>query len=86
MIVGITEAEFASRMRRDIIPLKIQPRYNQDGWLGHLIGTKLSFDFGREENFDIMMSNLVRELSNRGRIRPAEHMLGVGGQGQSLSM
>ena len=59
------------RLHKEVIPLKLQPRYHPDGWLGRLIGTKLAFDFTSEDNIDNMMPNLVRELNNRGRVRAA---------------
>lgn len=64
-----TEAEYACRRRKDILPLRIQPKYNADGWFGRLIGAKMYFDFSREENLEIMMANLIRELGQRGRIK-----------------
>ena len=75
MLPLLTEAEFAFRLKKDLVPLRVQLRYNPDGWLGRLIGTKLSFDFSREENIESMVSNLVRDLGNKGRIRPMEQPL-----------
>ena len=62
-----TEVEHAVRLRKDIIPLRLQQKYNADGWLSSIINTKLSFDFSREENLESVTTALVRELGPRGR-------------------
>ena len=67
--LSITEAEYGLRLKKDVIPLRLQPRYHPDGWLGRLVGSKLAFDFTSEDNIDNMMPNLVRELNARGRVR-----------------
>ena len=72
-----SEAEYACRRRKDILPLRIQPKYNADGWFGKLIGAKMYFDFSREENLEVMMANLVRELGQRGKIRPEPQAEGI---------
>ena len=33
----ISEAEYTFRLRKDIVPLLLQPRYAADGWLGAMI-------------------------------------------------
>lgn len=76
-----TEAEYAIRLRKEVIPLKLQPRYHPDGWLGRLVGSKLAFDFTSEDNIDNMMPNLIRELNARGRVRgPASDCSSVEGK------
>ena len=74
--VLITEAEYAFMKRKDIVPVRVQHRYNADGWLGILVGTKLYFDFTRSDSFDMMMSNLIRELGCRGRSSAIEYKEG----------
>jgi len=41
----VTEAEYAYSSKKTIVPLKVEPKYKPDGWLGALIGNKLYFDF-----------------------------------------
>ena len=40
------EAEYAFRLHRPIVPLRVESKYRPDGWLGALIGNKLYFDIG----------------------------------------
>ena len=51
-----------------MIPLRLQEKYLPDGWLGIMMGTKLWFDFSREENIDIHIPNLIREIGDRGKL------------------
>ena len=60
------EAEYTFRLHKEIVPLRLQPRYYPDGWLGALTGSKLVFDFSDANNYDVMYSELVRELGSRG--------------------
>jgi len=56
------------RLRKDIIPLVLEPGYVPDGWLGILIGTKLFFDLSRPATFDIELERLIQEIGSRGRL------------------
>ncbi|XP_077984869.1 uncharacterized protein LOC144439456 [Glandiceps talaboti] len=62
-----SEAEYTYKLHKDYIPIKVQPKYSPDGWLGILVGTKLYFDFSSEENLETNFPSLVRELGDRGR-------------------
>jgi len=57
------------RLRKDIIPLVLEPGYVPDGWLGILIGTKLFFDLSRPATFDVELDRLIQEIGSRGRLR-----------------
>ncbi|CAH1775998.1 unnamed protein product [Owenia fusiformis] len=63
-----TEAEYTYRLRKDIIPVRVQSQYTPDGWLGIMIGTRLYFDLSIEDSFDMNVGGLVKELGNRGRV------------------
>jgi len=56
------------RLRKDIIPLVLEPGYVPDGWLGILIGTKLFFDLSRPMTFDVELDRVIHEIGNRGRL------------------
>ena len=62
-----TEAEYTFQLRKDIIPLRLQPKYQPDGWLGALAGNRLYFDFSMEEKFNASVGALIKELGERGR-------------------
>jgi len=68
-VVIVSEAEYMYRLRKDIIPLVLEPGYVPDGWLGILIGTKLFFDLSRPATFDAELERLIQELGSRGRLK-----------------
>jgi len=55
------------RLRKDIIPLVVQPGYSPDGWLGILVGTRLYFDL-TSSAFDRELEKLIIEIGERGRL------------------
>ena len=59
-----SECEYASKRRKPIVPLLLQHRYDPDGWLGIIKGTKLHFDFSVEEKFEPSLQGLLREIAN----------------------
>ncbi|XP_064620815.1 uncharacterized protein LOC135483734 [Lineus longissimus] len=62
-----SEAEYAYRMNKEIIPIMVQANYRPDGWLGLLIGTKLYYDFSGKHPFDKKLAELIRVLGPRGK-------------------
>ncbi|XP_077984518.1 uncharacterized protein LOC144439125 isoform X2 [Glandiceps talaboti] len=62
-----TGAEYAYKMKKTIIPVKMQQNYEQVGWLGILIGTKLYFDFTTNDAMQRNFSELVREIRRLGK-------------------
>uniref|UniRef100_K1PV25 Uncharacterized protein n=1 Tax=Magallana gigas TaxID=29159 RepID=K1PV25_MAGGI len=63
-----SEAEYAYKLRKSVVPLRLEPRYVPDGWLGIIVGTRLYFDFTSPRDYDHVMTNLLRELGSRGRL------------------
>ncbi|KAK7092888.1 uncharacterized protein [Littorina saxatilis] len=66
-----TESEYIFRLRKDIIPLRLQRGYRPDGWLGILVGSRLYFDFSNDELAQSNLPKLIKELGNRGKIHVA---------------
>ena len=62
-----SECEYASKRRKPIVPLLLQHRYDPDGWLGIIKGTKLHFDFSVEEKFESSLQGLFKEIANVGQ-------------------
>ena len=58
----ISEAEYALRLKKKIIPLKMESGYEADGWLGIIFGSKMFFDFGGKYPFEQKAEELVREI------------------------
>ncbi|XP_078359598.1 uncharacterized protein LOC144644064 isoform X1 [Oculina patagonica] len=61
------EAEYAYQLRKQIIPLMMEPRFHPSGWLGIIMGTKLWTDFREARNFEAGTSHLIRELGKGGK-------------------
>lgn len=62
-----TEAEYAYQLRKQIIPLMMEPRFQPSGWLGIIVGTKLWMDFREAQNVEAGTSHLIRELGKKGK-------------------
>lgn len=62
-----TEAEYAYRLAKDIVPLMFEEAWLPDGWLGAMLGTKLWFNFASREREAGELVRLVAELGQRGR-------------------
>ena len=67
-LIVTPEAEYTFRLRKRIIPLRLQPGYNPDGWLGALAGSKLVFDCSLPSKLEESIRNVVKELGNVGKI------------------
>ena len=58
----LIEAEYSYRLKKKIVPIKLQPQYRPDGWLGALLGNKLEVNFTRPVEFAQSVHNLLKEL------------------------
>ncbi len=56
----ITEAEYLYKLRKDFIPMRMQDKYNADGWLGALVGNKLYFDVSDMDKLRANMPALLK--------------------------
>ena len=41
-----SEAEYAFNRKKSIVPCKMKKDYAADGWLGFILGSRISIDFG----------------------------------------
>lgn len=57
-----SEAEYAYQLRKKIIPLMMERRFQPRGWLGIIMGTKLWMDFREDGNLEAGTSQLIKEL------------------------
>ena len=62
-----SEAEYAYKLNKDIIPLMMQRNYTADGWLGILVGTKMWIGFQNERVITSGVEKLIKELGGRGK-------------------
>eukprot|EP01052_Picozoa_sp_SAG31_P013520 SAG31_NODE_814_length_11876_cov_16.478984_1_plen_1874_part_00 len=67
------EAQYAMQREVPTIPLMLVDGYKADGWLGMLIGTRMWYGFHGQvltddSLFEAMVSNLCRDLGDRGKV------------------
>ncbi|XP_070209325.1 uncharacterized protein [Littorina saxatilis] len=61
------EADYANKLKKYIIPLKLQPGYDPTGWLGFIIGDKFFFDFTKEALHQQKLQKLTQKVKDRFR-------------------
>ncbi len=44
-----SEAEYAFKRKKHIIPIKMKGDYIADGWLGFILGTRIYIDFAKHD-------------------------------------
>ena len=64
----LLEGEYAFKLRKPIVPLRVEVKYLPDGWLGALVGNSLFFDISTPDKLKINFDNFVRELGDRGKV------------------
>lgn len=57
-----SEAEYAIKKKKIIVPCKMEKDYEPSGWLGFILGTKLFFDFSGKYPFELPKKGLLREI------------------------
>ena len=68
VILHFPEANYAYKLKRDIIPIVVEHGYDADGWLGALIAMKLYARAYADDVFEQDMPAVIRELGNRGKV------------------
>ncbi|XP_060569404.1 uncharacterized protein LOC132727835, partial [Ruditapes philippinarum] len=58
-----SEAEYAFKLGKTVIPLKMERGYDPDGWLGLIAGAKLYFEFSTKYPFEVKMTALLKEIT-----------------------
>ena len=58
-----SEAEYAYRLKKPLVPILFQAKYRPDGWLGMLLGTRLYIDFTKHD-FEWNAKKLIREIQS----------------------
>jgi hypothetical protein len=54
-----SEAEYAFKSRKHIIPLRLQATYKADGWLGFIQGSTFFYDFTKKEQWQDKLKQLL---------------------------
>ena len=65
--VLFTEADYAFRLCKPMIPIILERNYKPDGWLGMLVGSKVWLDMTQESKFEGHMQILIRQIGERGK-------------------
>ncbi|XP_072031839.1 uncharacterized protein [Amphiura filiformis] len=60
-----TEASYAYKLKKPIVPLLVEPDYDPDGWLGALAGMLLYYRAHSDEALNTDLNSLVKELGNK---------------------
>ncbi len=58
------EAVYSKRKKKQIIPLRMQPNYKADGWLGIITAAPLGFDFSSESNIKANLHALTTVIKD----------------------
>ena len=64
-----SEATYAHKIKRCIIPLKLHRDFKAAGWLGITVGDLLYVDFSEKQPFDVAYKKLIEQI---GRYRQPE--------------
>lgn len=59
-----SEAEYARKRKKIIIPCKMEKGFDPSGWLGILIGSKIFYDFSGKYPFEKKMQELLRVVNS----------------------
>lgn len=65
-----SEATYAYKLQRCIIPLKLHRDFRLSGWLAMTIGDLLYVDFTEKHPFDVSYTNLVEQIERHRRPEP----------------
>ena len=73
--IYIAEANYAFRLEKEIIPLKLQEGYTAKGWLGFIESTEYFYKFTNEEQFEENCNKLLHAIqtvfkNSKGTERP----------------
>ncbi|XP_072020756.1 uncharacterized protein [Amphiura filiformis] len=74
-----SEASYAMKKKKPIVPLLLEAGYEPDGWLGLVLGTKLYFRFCSDDEMTTGMQNVIKEIETRGLSRQSDEADGAAG-------
>jgi len=66
----VTEAEYAYKLKKDFIAVRVEKDYIPDGWLGMLLGIKMHHDLCDETNYEQILTDIINEIGERGKGAP----------------
>lgn len=72
--VTFTEAQYASKCQKQIVPLKYE-NYEPSGWLGFMISQLLYYDVQTDEAMTEHLPSIIRAFDKRGVSRRSGEIL-----------
>ncbi|XP_072030884.1 uncharacterized protein [Amphiura filiformis] len=63
-----TEASYAYKQNKTIVPLLVEDDYKADGWLGALVGMLKYYKFVADTEVDSSLPPLLQEIGNKGKV------------------
>ena len=63
-----SEAQYAYKCKKAIIPVRCQENYDADGWLGLMLGMHLYYDLSSEQSFNANLPKLMDEIKRAMRV------------------
>lgn len=58
----VTEAEYAGKLGKIIIPVKVNRDYDPKGWLGNIVGAKRVFEFSGKYPFERQAPEILTQI------------------------
>jgi hypothetical protein len=64
-IKRVSESEYAFKLHKKVVPIRMQTGFQPDKWLGALCGSKLIIEFSDPTKFDDSVGRLIKELRSQ---------------------
>ena len=77
-IFPLTEASYAYKTAKPIVPVLLEDGYKPDGWLGLFVGMQLYYELFSSELMEKNMPALIRDIGKRGASEQPAEMSDVG--------
>uniref|UniRef100_H2XPZ8 TIR domain-containing protein n=3 Tax=Ciona intestinalis TaxID=7719 RepID=H2XPZ8_CIOIN len=68
-----TEAEYAYKLQKPIVPLLLDESYKPDGWLGALVGMQMYFNFSDASLFEANCPKMIKTISSKVYKQPEKN-------------
>ncbi|XP_072044548.1 uncharacterized protein [Amphiura filiformis] len=60
-----TEASYAYKLKKPLVPLLVEDNYNPDGWLGALVGMELYYKFHQQDQITSELPGLINAVQDK---------------------
>ncbi|XP_078483665.1 uncharacterized protein LOC100182841 [Ciona intestinalis] len=80
-----TEAEYAYKLQKPIVPLLLDESYKPDGWLGALVGMQIYFNFSDANLFEANCPKMLKTISSKVYKQPETNLSVIAVDAKPLS-